>query len=120
MNLNNELTSKNLNHCPCCNYPIAANDTICKHCFEYRNQKEPNEETVSLKDSTLSSSDWIIIFFCEFIGILLSFFYFVIGENLRGKKVLKYSLFIMLCKIVASYPIYYILKTFHNMLKINI
>ncbi len=119
MNTNStELSNIPFKHCRYCNHPITAQDNICKHCFE--EQDESDIETVSLKDSSLAYYDWLTLVFSTLIGIILGNIYLVVfGEDLRGKRLIKYSLILMFSKLAVSYPIYYIFKTFHNLIKMN-
>ena len=105
------------NTCRWCNSPITSEDKICKHCHEYQTD---NTDTISLKDPTLSTCDWIIIICSQLIGMLTAIIYFNKGEILRGKRLIKYSLIILVCKLLASYPVYYIFKTFYKVLKSDI
>ena len=104
--------------CCWCNSPILSEDNICKHCYE--SQKENSNEFVSLKDPTLSSYDWIIMIISQFLGIFFALIHYIKGEKSRGIRLFKYSLILLFCKAAASYPVYYIFKTFYKILKAEI
>ena len=110
-------TISRIRTCRWCNSPIVSEEEYCKHCHEYQNDK--TNEKISLKDPTLSTSDWIVMVFSQSIGMLMAMVYFVKGENLRGIRLLKYSFILMFCKIIASYPVYYIFKTFHKLIRLE-
>ena len=104
--------------CRYCGSPIMQEDKICKHCHE--SLRDNTDELVSLKDPTLSSYDWIIMIVSQLLGIFMALVYYLKGEESRGIRVLKYSLILIFCKALASYPVYYIFKTFYKILKADI
>lgn len=104
--------------CRYCGSPVIPGDTICKHCNE--SQKDNTEELVSLKDPTLSSYDWIIMIVSQLLGIFMALVHYIKGEKLRGIRLFKYSLILLFCKAVASYPVYYIFSTFYKILKADL
>lgn len=118
MNENNRSPKTTLTNCRYCNHLINENDKICKHCLTP--QKANDFEKVSLKDPTLASYDWIIMFFSQFLGIFMALIHYIKGEKLRGARLFKYSLILLFCKAAAGYPVYYIFKTFYNILKADI
>ena len=117
MNTNNTSSETTLTQCRYCNHPIKKEDKICKHCLTP--QKADDFEKVSLKDPTLAYYDWIIMFFSQLLGMFLGLIHFLKGEKLRGKRLIIYSFILLICKISASFPIYYIFKTFHKLIEIN-
>ena len=104
--------------CRWCGSPVFPENKVCTHCHE--SQKDNTEELVSLKDPTLSSYDWIIMIFSQFLGIFMALIHYIKGEKLRGIRFFKYSLILLFCKALASYPVYYIFKTFYSILKADI
>ena len=104
--------------CRWCGSPVFPENKICTHCHEYL--EDNTEELVSLKDPTLSSYDWIIMIFSQLLGIFMALIHYIKGEKSRGIRLLKYSLILLFCKAVSSYPVYYIFTTFYKILKADI
>lgn len=115
MNTNSPSSGQDMTHCRWCNAPIKQADKICKHCHEYQDLNDLPK--ISLVDSTLSTSDWFIIFFMQFLGIPAAIVHFYSGQKARAKKLVIYTLFFTLIYILSYLSINSIFSTTLKILK---
>ncbi len=116
-NINNSLSLPlDMTHCRWCKAPIKNGDNFCKHCNEYQN----NEDLIKyskkyLKDSTLSSCDWIIVLFFQIIAIFLGIKHIFFNEKIRGIKVILLSFGLLAFKALFIFLFYSINKAIKMM-----
>ena len=115
MNTNSDFPEQSMTHCRWCNAPIKQTDKICKHCHEYQDLKY--QPKVSLVDSTLSTSDWFIIFFFQIFGIPAAIVHFYNGQKARGKKLIIYTVIFSMFYIFTILSINSIFSTTIKVLK---
>ena len=106
--------------CRWCHEPIMNYDDICKHCNEYQSDLDQHKYGKELlNDSTLSITDWVIIFLFQLIGFGLGGIHLANGEKTRGFKVIIYSLILAFINITTAIVNYGIFRYFSKLINMN-
>lgn len=100
--------------CQHCKEPMMKNDLKCKHCGEYQ---EENDFQVSLKDSTLTCADWIMVF--HFVGIIAGFIHILKGETKRGLTLILYSIAYLFIASASGTVFYFLRKSLKGLLSLT-